>query len=173
MNITQTGNTQSSCSCVGTTSSLLECMGYLEQVVCEKLGPKKAYQYFTFVILGCYPCLYCLVFHENMVKPLSASRHAPPRTYESICTDHQRYIASGVRRKQVKHFYNCITEHIFNIPIEQVNMHFVKYFCITTYTTYLCTYTPKFSSPGFTSHWASLQSFLVCLKMSVMPSTLN
>ncbi|KAL5502912.1 hypothetical protein EMCRGX_G009770 [Ephydatia muelleri] len=69
---------------------------------------------------GCYPCLYCLVFHENMVKPLSARGHAPPRTYESICTDHQRYIASGVRRKQVKHFYNCITEPIFNIPIEQV-----------------------------------------------------
>eukprot|EP00731_Ephydatia_muelleri_P001906 Em0001g1906a len=69
---------------------------------------------------GCYPCLYCLVFHENMVKPLSARGHAPPRTYESICTDHQRYIASGVRRKQVKHFYNCITEPIFNIPIEQL-----------------------------------------------------
>eukprot|EP00731_Ephydatia_muelleri_P032533 Em0024g77a len=50
----------------------------------------------------------------------SARGHAPPRTYESICTDHQRYIASGVRRKQVKHFYNCITEPIFNIPIEQV-----------------------------------------------------
>eukprot|EP00731_Ephydatia_muelleri_P013794 Em0007g1104a len=71
-------------------------------------------------VSGCYPCLYCLVFHENMVKPLSARGHAPPRTYESICTDHQRYIASGVRRKQVKHFYNCITEPIFNIPIEQV-----------------------------------------------------
>ena len=96
-------------------------------------GQKNAYQYFTFVI-GCYLCLYCLVFHENMVKPLSARGHAPPRTYESICTDHQRYIASGVRRKQVKHFYNCITEPIFNIPIEQVNMHFVKYFCITTHT---------------------------------------
>ena len=106
-------------------------MGYLEQVVCEKLGPKNAYQYFTFVI-GCYPCLYCLVFHENMVKPLSARGHAPPRTYESICTDHQRYIASGVSRKQVQHFYNCITEPIFNIPIEQVNMSFV--FCITTHT---------------------------------------
>eukprot|EP00731_Ephydatia_muelleri_P007956 Em0004g294a len=50
----------------------------------------------------------------------SARGHAPPRTYESICTDHQRYIASGVRRKQVKHFYNCITEPIFNIPIEQL-----------------------------------------------------
>ena len=88
--------------------------------MCET-GAKKAYQYFTFVILG----------HENM-KPLSARGHAPPRTYE--CTDHQRYIASGVRRKQVKHFYNCITEPIFNIPIEQVNMHLIKYFCITTHT---------------------------------------
>ena len=132
MTITQTGNTQSSCSCVGTTSSLLECMGYLEQVLCEKLGPKKCVPIFH-LCYGCYPCLYCLVFNENMVKPLSARGHAPPRTYESICTDHQRYIASGVRRKQVKHFYNCITEPIFNIPIEQVNIHFVKYFCITTH----------------------------------------
>ena len=144
-------------------------------------GQKNAYQYLTFVI-GCYPCLYCLVFHENMVKPLSARGHAPPRTYESICTDHQRYIASGVRRKQVKHFYNCITEPKFNIPIEQVNIHFVKYFCITTHTcihnirvhihTQVCPPPPP-PPPGFTSHWASLQSFMVCLKMSVMPSTLN
>ena len=87
------------------------------------------YQYFTFVI-GCYPCLYCLAFHQNMVKPLSARGHAPPRTYESICADHQRHIASGVRRKQAQHFYNCITEPIFNIPIEQVNIHFVIFFCI-------------------------------------------
>ena len=64
-------------------------------------GQKNAYQYFTFVI-GCYPCLYCLVFHENMVKPLSARGHAPPRTYESICTDHQRYIASRVSRCYVR-----------------------------------------------------------------------
>ena len=49
-------------------------------------------------------------------------------------SEHQHYIASGVLRKQVKHFYNCIMEPIFNIPIEQVNMHFVKFFCITTYT---------------------------------------
>ena len=136
-------------------------------------GQKNAYQHFTFVI-GCYPCLYCLVFHENMVKPLSARGHAPPRTYESICTDHQRYIASGVRRKQVKHFYNCITEPIFNVPIEQVNMHFVKYFCITMHTQHTHkTHVHKGSPPGFTSLWASLQSVMVCLKMSVMPSTLN
>ena len=155
-------------------------MGYLEQVVCEKLGPKNAYQYFTFVI-GCYPCLYCLVFHENMVKPLSARGHAPPRTYESICTDHQRYIASGVSRKQVQHFYNCITEPIFNIPIEQVNMPFVIIIFLLHNYTYMHTrtYAPtkhtctRFAPPGFTSHWASLQSFMVCLKMSVMPSTLN
>ena len=106
-------------------------------------GQKNAYQYFTFVI-GCYPCLYCLVFHENMVQPLSARGHAPPRTYESICTDHQRYIASRVSRKQVQHFYNCITEPIFNIPIEQVNMHFVFFLCITTHTcihTHTCAHT--------------------------------
>ena len=106
-------------------------------------GQKNAYQYFTFVI-GCYPRFYCLVFHENMVKPLSARGHASPRTYESICTDHQRYIASRVSRKQVQHFYNCITEPIFNIPIEQVNMHFVLFFCITTHTcihTHTCAHT--------------------------------
>ena len=138
-------------------------------------GQKNAYQYFTFVI-GCYPCLYCLVFHENMVKPLSAKGHAPPRTYESICTDHQRYIASRVSRKQVQHFYNCIMEPIFNIPIEQVNMHFV-FFLLHNYTymhthTYVCTYTPtkhtctRFAPRGYTSRWASLQSFMACLKMS-------
>ena len=138
-------------------------------------GQKNAYQYFSFVI-GCYPFLYCLVFHENMVIPLSAREHAPPRKYESICTDHQLYIASGVRRKKVQHFYNCITEPIFNISVEQVNMHFVKYFCITTHTCIhnirvdththkthvhkVCTPPPP-PTPGFTLLWAILQSFMV------------
>eukprot|EP00731_Ephydatia_muelleri_P002365 Em0001g2365a len=64
---------------------------------------------------GCYPCLYCLVFHENMVKPLSARGHAPPRTYESICTDHQRYIASGVRRKQL---YGLLEDECHALDLE-------------------------------------------------------
>ncbi|KAL5481525.1 hypothetical protein EMCRGX_G021706 [Ephydatia muelleri] len=69
---------------------------------------------------GCYPCLYCLAHHQNLVTPLSVRGPAPPRTFETISADHQHYIASGVGKKQAQHFYNCISEPIFNIPISQV-----------------------------------------------------
>ena len=80
----------------------------------------KVYKHCTFLI-GCYPCLYCLAHHQHLVTPLSVRGPAPPRTFETISADHQHYIASGVGKKQAQHFYNCISEPIFNIPISQVS----------------------------------------------------
>eukprot|EP00731_Ephydatia_muelleri_P028813 Em0020g457a len=70
---------------------------------------------------GCYPCLHCLAHHQNLVTPLSVRGPPPPRTFETISADHQHYIASGVSKKQAQHFYNCISEPIFNIPISQAS----------------------------------------------------
>ena len=95
--------------------------------------------------LGCYPCLYCLAHHKNLVTPLSVRGQAPPRTFETICADHQHYIASGVDKKEAQHFYNCITEPIFNIPISQVsidNLPRTELFCMITHTcTCMCALT--------------------------------
>ena len=79
------------------------------------------YEHCTFVI-GCYPCLYCLVYNHNMATPVSVRGRAPSRTFEAICADHQHYIASEANTQQAKHFHNCITEPIFNIPISQVGI---------------------------------------------------
>eukprot|EP00731_Ephydatia_muelleri_P018612 Em0011g652a len=76
--------------------------------------------YGLFGASGCYPCLYCLVYNHNMATPVSVRGRAPSRTFEAICADHQHYIASEANKQQAKHFHNCITEPIFNIPISQV-----------------------------------------------------
>ena len=47
--------------------------------------------------------------------------HAPPRTLDGIEEQYLFYLVSGSVRKQAQHFYNCIFEPIFNIPLEQVS----------------------------------------------------
>ena len=97
---------------------LTKMYGCLEQVVCD--GVKiKCTNIASF--MRCYPCLYCLVYNKNII-PLSVRGRAPSRTFEAICAEHQHYIASEADKKQAKHFHNCFTEPIFNIPISQVGI---------------------------------------------------
>eukprot|EP00731_Ephydatia_muelleri_P004814 Em0002g990a len=55
-----------------------------------------------------------------MATPLIERGHAPPRTLDGIEEQYLFYLVSGSVRKQAQHFYNCIFEPIFNIPLEQV-----------------------------------------------------
>ncbi|KAL5500188.1 hypothetical protein EMCRGX_G011703 [Ephydatia muelleri] len=54
-----------------------------------------------------------------MATPLIERGHAPPRTLDGIEEQYLFYLVSGSVRKQAQHFYNCIFEPIFNIPLEQ------------------------------------------------------
>ena len=113
------------------------------------------YEHCTFII-GCYPCLYCLVYNHNMATPLSVRGRAPSRTFEAICAGHQHNIASETDKNQAKNFHNCNTEPIINIPISHVGILASRNVCMITppshthnpphthththtHTTYVCT----------------------------------
>ena len=107
---------------------------------------------------GSYPCLYCLIPNKNMATPLSARGHAPPRSLHSIHTHHQKYLASGRVRKTAQQFYNCICEHIFDIPTEQVLRHDMHAHVLTLYYS-------RSAHLTCISLWGFLQSFLNSLKI--------
>eukprot|EP00731_Ephydatia_muelleri_P020930 Em0013g657a len=68
---------------------------------------------------GAHPCPFCLIANAEMATPLIERGHAPPRTLDGIEEQYLFYLVSGSVRKQAQHFYNCIFEPIFNIPLEQ------------------------------------------------------
>eukprot|EP00731_Ephydatia_muelleri_P022772 Em0015g355a len=68
---------------------------------------------------GAHPCPFCLIANAEMATPLIERGHAPSRTLDGIEEQYLFYLVSGSVRKQAQHFYNCIFEPIFNIPLEQ------------------------------------------------------
>ena len=93
--------------------------------------------YMPVAIRKCNYLAYIYAFRSRRVRG-----QAPPRTFETICADHQHYIASGVDKKEAHHLYNCITEPIFSIPISQVSIDYLprtELFCMITHTcTCMC-----------------------------------
>ncbi|KAL5502872.1 hypothetical protein EMCRGX_G009717 [Ephydatia muelleri] len=69
---------------------------------------------------GCYPCLFCIIGSDEMATPLSIRGYATRRTLETMCSDHQHYVAAGSIRRDAQKFFNSISLPIFNIPVSQV-----------------------------------------------------
>ena len=57
---------------------------------------------------------------EEMAVPPSLRKQYPLRTLERIQESHAQFMAAGGKRKKVKNYMNCVTEPIFDIPIDQV-----------------------------------------------------
>eukprot|EP00731_Ephydatia_muelleri_P009823 Em0005g409a len=69
---------------------------------------------------GCYPCLFCIIGTDEMATPLSIRGYATRRTLETMCSDHQHYVAAGSIKRDAQKFFNSISLPIFNIPVSQV-----------------------------------------------------
>eukprot|EP00731_Ephydatia_muelleri_P033549 Em0032g11a len=69
---------------------------------------------------GKYPCLICEIPQKQMAVPLSLRKRYPLRSLECIKESHKQFMAAGGKRKKVKNYMNCVTEPIFDIPIDQV-----------------------------------------------------
>eukprot|EP00731_Ephydatia_muelleri_P009881 Em0005g467a len=67
-----------------------------------------------------YPCLICEIPQKQMTVPLSLRKRYPLRSLECIKESHKQFMAAGGKRKKVKNYMNCVTEPIFDIPIDQV-----------------------------------------------------
>ena len=114
------GNTLSRYSCAGTMSFCQRCMAYLVQVVC---ATNSVMQNIINHAIGCYPCLFCIIGSDEMATPLSIRGYATRRTLETMCSDHQHYVAAGSIRRDAQKFFNSISLPIFNIPVSQVQVH--------------------------------------------------
>eukprot|EP00731_Ephydatia_muelleri_P003359 Em0001g3359a len=69
---------------------------------------------------GKYPCLICEIPQKQMAVPLSLRKRYPLRSLKCIKESHKQFMAAGGKRKKVKNYMNCVTEPIFDIPIDQV-----------------------------------------------------
>lgn len=91
---------------------------------------------------GRYCCLWCHIRQDQLIIPPSVRGAVIPRSTQSICDDHQKFVDAGSKLKSAKHFNNCISQPFFtNFPLTQVN------------TTQLCAYitTSDFFLAGLSS----------------------
>ena len=72
-------------------------------------------------LLGCYPCLLCTIHKDDMKIPLSRRGYSPTRTLEFIYENHSKYSAAGYPRRHAQFYSNCISEPIWDIPLDQVS----------------------------------------------------
>ena len=116
------GNTLSRYSCAGT--EFLSKMYGLSGAsgMCHKFNASVMQNIINHAI-GCYPCLFCIIGSDEMATPLSIRGYATRRTLETMCSDHQLYVAAGSIRRDAQKFLNSISLPIFNIPVSQVQVH--------------------------------------------------
>eukprot|EP00731_Ephydatia_muelleri_P007500 Em0003g1748a len=69
---------------------------------------------------GCYPCLFCTIHKEDMKIPLSVRGYSPTRSLQSIYENYSEYSAAGFPRKDAQFYSNCISEPIWDIPLDQL-----------------------------------------------------
>ena len=70
---------------------------------------------------GKYCCLWCLIPQKKLIKPRTARNRFPDRNLTNISGDHQRFVDAGSVLADAKFFNNCITEHFFDIPIDNAS----------------------------------------------------
>lgn len=73
------------------------------------------------IVTGKYPCLICEIPLEQMAVQPSLRKRYPLRSLESIKESHKQFMTAGGKRKKAKNYMNCVTEPIFDIPIDQVH----------------------------------------------------
>ncbi|KAL5479256.1 hypothetical protein EMCRGX_G022753 [Ephydatia muelleri] len=119
---------------------------------------------------GCYPCLFCTIHKEDMKIPLSVRGYSPTRSLQSIYENYSEYSAAGFPRKDAQFYSNCISEPIWDIPLDQVclpGLHitqgmFTKLFDLLEASCHewdlkLAYHYQRVSSSTFTTYSAQLQ----------------
>ena len=99
-------------------SFLLSCMAYPAQLVCCR---QETIYIHNPIVTGKNPCLVCEIPLEQMAVSPSLRKHYPLRSLECIQESHTQFLAARGKRKKVKNYMNCVTEPIFDIPIDQVH----------------------------------------------------
>ena len=72
--------------------------------------------------LGRHCCLWCLIAHNDMKVPLSERGRSQYRSLKVIKSDLHSFLTEGRGDlKKAKFFNNAISEHFFDIDIEEVH----------------------------------------------------
>jgi hypothetical protein len=119
-------------------------------------------------ILGCYPCLLCTIHKEDMKTPLSVRGYSPTRSLQSIYENYSKYSAAGFPRKDAQFYSNCISEPIWDIPLDQVSK--TNYFTYKFISSIICI---RYACQVCTLLRECLLSFSICLKLHAMNGTSN
>lgn len=77
--------------------------------------------------LGRHNCLWCHIPSSKLLEPPLQRGPFPPRSLESLKADYARFISEGRGNlKNAKNFNNVINEIIFDIPLDNVSIKYIK-----------------------------------------------